>query len=220
VNPVGKVEKLSIAVIIDNVTKTTTGDDGQPKTTVEPRTPEEMKKYRDLVAAAIGLNAERGDLLTLENISFEGETELIEQPTFLEKQAPLIMTGLRYLIIPVAFILIYLLFLRPVQKTVFANWAPAGPAPVRASLPSRAGMDNVQTPMTVKQLEAQLRNNSVPPIGGPRDEYANTPERELLPLPSATKMDLIRQRVSEHAQQDPETVARLVRIWLNDERNR
>jgi flagellar biosynthesis/type III secretory pathway M-ring protein FliF/YscJ len=181
-----------------------------------------MSKYRDLVAAAIGLNAERGDQLTHENISFSGEPELVEQPTFLEIQAPLIMQGLRYLIIPIAFFLFYLFFLRPVQKTVFAGWAPAG-APVRA-LPGRSG-DGIQTPMTVRQLEAQLRS-AVPPIAGAKggapqkDDYANTPERELLPLPSPSKMDVIRERVIEHAQQDPETVARLVRVWLNDEKNK
>ncbi|MBI4473841.1 MAG: hypothetical protein HY646_14330, partial [Acidobacteria bacterium] len=139
-------------------------------------------------------------------------------PTFLDKQGPLIVTALRYLIIPVVFVLVYLVFLRPVQKTFFANWAPAG-AGVRGALTAALGANGLQTPITVKQLEAQLRA-SVPPISGQKDEYANTPEREFLPLPSPTKIDLIRKRVVEHAQQDPETVARLVRIWLNDEKNK
>jgi hypothetical protein len=76
--------------------------------------------------------------------------------------------------------------------------------------------------MTVKQLEAQL-NGGAPlgdPLSGLRDDYAHTPERELLPLPSPSKMDLIRKRVVEHASEDPETVARLVRIWLSDEKNK
>jgi flagellar M-ring protein FliF len=213
VNPTGKVEKLSIAVIIDNHTKTTTDADGKPQTTSEPRTTDEMKKYKDLVTAAIGLNSERGDLLTLENISFEGDmAEFVEQPGFIEKQGPMIMTGLRYTIIPIVFILLYLFFLRPVQKTVFANWAAlsAGSARTLPRFPA-----DVQTPVTVRQLEAQLRGG-VPA----KDDYANTPEREFLPLPSPTKMDMIRKRVVEHASQDPETVARLVRIWLNDERNK
>jgi flagellar biosynthesis/type III secretory pathway M-ring protein FliF/YscJ len=210
VNPTGKVEKLSIAVILDNRTKVTTDKDGKQQTSTEPRTPEEMKKYRDLVTAAIGLNAERGDLLTVENISFEGDlAEFVEQPTFMEKQGPMIMTALRYTIVPVVFILLYLFFLRPVQKTVFSNWAA-----VSAGSPRRLPAD-VQTPMTVKQLEAHLRGDS-----SAKDDYAGTPEREFLPLPSPSKMDMIRKRVVEHAGQDPETVARLVRIWLNDERNK
>jgi flagellar M-ring protein FliF len=214
VNPVGKVEKLSVAVIIDNHTKLITDKDGKQQTSSEPRSAEEMKKYRDLVVAAIGVNPERGDLLTVENISFEGETELIEPPTFMEKQGPMIMTALRYAIIPVVFVLLYLFFLRPVRKTVFANWAPATAGVPSRSIPRLPG--DVQTPMTVRQLEAQLRGGS-----GPTADAFGLAERELLPMPpSPTKIDLIRKRVVEQAQNDPETVARLVRVWINDEKNK
>jgi flagellar biosynthesis/type III secretory pathway M-ring protein FliF/YscJ len=65
--------------------------------------------------------------------------------------------------------------------------------------------------MTVKQLEAQLRGG-----GSPQDAYiGNSLERELLPIQSPAKIDVIRKKVVEHAQQDPETVARLVRAWIN-----
>jgi flagellar M-ring protein FliF len=212
VTPVGKVERLSVAVVIDHQTKITTDADGKSQSASEPRNADEMRKYRELVSAAIGFNPDRGDQLTLENISFEGEIEFIENPTLFEKQAPIIMTGLRYLIIPVVFILLYLLFLRPVQKTVFASWAPAGPRAV----PRLPG--NVQTPMTVRQLEAQLNGGA--PVAGSLNNFGETAERELIPMAPPSKMDLIRKRVVEHAQEDPETVARLVRIWLNDERNK
>jgi flagellar M-ring protein FliF len=217
-NPVGKLEKMSVAVLIDNHTKITTGADGKEQTTQEPRNPEEMKKYHDLVAAAIGFNPDRGDQLTLENISFQGENELVEKPNFLEKQGPMIMTVLRYLIIPVVFIILYLLFLRPVQKTVFTSWASAGSLPAGRNVPRLTAGNipagGIQTPMTVKQLEAQLNGTPI------RDDYAGTPEREFLPLPTPSKMDLIRKRVVEQAQHDPETVARLVRVWLADEKNK
>src|SRR6266852_5956093 len=146
VNPVGKVERVSVAVIIDNHTKVTTGSDGKEQTAQEPRNPEEMKKYHDLVVAAIGFNPDRGDQLTVENISFQGETELIEKPSFLDKQGPMIMTGLRYLMIPVVFIILYVLFLRPVQKTVFTNWAPAGSLTPGRNVP-RLTAGNIQTPL-------------------------------------------------------------------------
>ena len=96
----GKVDHISVAVLIDNHTKLTTGSDGKPQPTQEPRNADDMKKYKDLISAAIGFNPDRGDQLTVENISFEGDSEFIEKPTFLEKQAPVIMIGLRYLIIP------------------------------------------------------------------------------------------------------------------------
>jgi flagellar biosynthesis/type III secretory pathway M-ring protein FliF/YscJ len=173
-----------------------------------------MKKYRDLVSAAIGFNPSRGDQLTVENISFEGVTEFIEQPTFFEKQAPVIMMSLRYLIVPVAFILLYLLFLRPVQKSVLANWSPAGaqlPGNTRA-LPRLPAP--IQTPMTVKQLEAQLS-------GAPAQDSAGVGlASDYGPVAGPSRMEMMRKRVVEHAQADPETVARMVRVWLSDEKNK
>jgi flagellar M-ring protein FliF len=214
VNPVGKVERVSVAVILDNQVTTSTTPEGKTETKTTPRTPEEMKKYKDLVSAAIAFNAERGDQLIVENVSFENEVENIAEQTFLEKQGPTILTGLRYLLIPFVFILVYFLFIRPVQKTVFsAAWATAD-GPSGRALPRAGG---AQTPMTVRQLEARLQNGGA---ASDHDDYANTAERELLPLPQASRMDLIRKRVVEHAQQDPETVARLVRVWLNDEKNK
>jgi hypothetical protein len=70
----------------------------------------------------------------------------------------------------------------------------------------------IQTPVTVKQLEAQLNGAGVPE-GALPDDYA--------PVGAApSKIDMIRKRVVEHAQADPETVARLVRVWLSDERKK
>src|SRR5262249_43830958 len=74
VNPVGKIDRLSVAVLIDNHTKVTTGADGKQQTAQEPRNADDMKKYKDLITAAIGFNPNRGDQLTVENVSFEGET--------------------------------------------------------------------------------------------------------------------------------------------------
>lgn len=210
VNPVGKVDRLSVAVVIDNHTKVTTGQDGKPQTSQEQRNADEMKKYKDLVSAAIGFNPTRGDQLTVENVSFEGETELVEKPTFLEKQGPVIVTGLRYLIIPVVFIILYLLFLRPVQKSVLTNWSAGAVGPSRAIARLPGG---IQTPLTVKQLEAQLH-------GTPAQQAAEAVLNEYAPVASPSKIEMIRKRVVEHAQSDPETVARLVRLWLSDERTK
>lgn len=213
-NPVGKVERVSVAVILDNQTTTTTTPEGKTEIKSTPRKKEEMDQYKSLVSAAIAFNAERGDQLIVENLSFDSEVETIAEQTFLEKQGPNILTALRYLLIPFVFILIYFLFIRPVQKNVFSTaWATADGLSGR-SLPRAGG---VQTPMTVRQLEARLQNGGSLPES---DAYANSPERELLPLPQESRMDLIRKRVVEHAQQDPETVARLVRVWLNDEKNK
>src|SRR5262245_24240670 len=59
VEPAGKVESVSVAVIVDNRSRTLTAGDGKPQVISNARTPEEMQKYREIVAAAIGFNADR-----------------------------------------------------------------------------------------------------------------------------------------------------------------
>ena len=225
VDPVGEIERMSVAVVIDNSISVTVDEDGVASTVSVPRTPGEMTQYRDLVSATVGLDPARGDTLTVENVSFGIDEVLpVEPPTMLELQAPLILTALRYLIVPVVFLFVYLLFLRPLQKTLFANWSPSGrPQLAEAGFSPGGGL---QAPMSIQQLESQLGNSAqLPDLPGQSAAAApagasGTPEREFLPLPSSNKVDLIRQRVVEHAKREPETVARLIRVWLNDEQNR
>ncbi len=193
-----------------------------------------MTKYRDLVAATVGFDAGRGDSLIVENVSFSVDTLPIEPPTLLEQQAPNILTALRYLIIPIVFLLVYMLFLRPLQKTIFASWEPQVRPQIGAG---ELAMDAIQTPVSVGQLEQQMNagpqvnSTPLPALAAQQNAAALpsiasisaesmeavTPEREFLPLPSQNKVDLIRERIIEHAQREPETVARLVRVWLNED---
>jgi flagellar M-ring protein FliF len=195
VEPVATIDHISVAVLIDNKAKPAA--EGSPASASEPHSTEDMTKYRELIAAAVGFNPERGDRLTVENITFEETMETPAQPTFIEKQAPLIVTSLRYLVVPVIVLLVYLLFLRPVQKTILAQLsaAPLAAQPAR-SLP--------QAPMTVRQLEAQLGPS------GSGNVMGAEPRR----------IDIIRNSVVEQAQRNPENIARLVRTWINEESNR
>jgi hypothetical protein len=49
---------------------------------------------------------------------------------------------------------------------------------------------------------------------------SNAGDFDLAAPQGPSKIDMIRKRVIDQAKQDPETVARLVRVWLNDEKNR
>jgi flagellar biosynthesis/type III secretory pathway M-ring protein FliF/YscJ len=149
---------------------------------------------------------ERGDTLIVENLSFENEVETVLEPSTLEVQMPNILIGVRYLIVPLVFLLIYFLIVRPIQKTAFAPAESFGGKGF--ALPRGGG--GAQTPMTVRQLESRLDGGAA----------AAAFSEESLPLPTASKMEVIRKRVVEQARQDPENVARLVRVWLNEERNK
>jgi flagellar M-ring protein FliF len=63
----GAIRKLSVAVLVDDVT--VTAADGT--VSVQPRTPEELAILRELVASAVGLDETRGDVLTLKSLTFQ-----------------------------------------------------------------------------------------------------------------------------------------------------
>lgn len=219
VDPVGEIERMSVAVIIDDRTEISVDEEGVAALVSEPWSSEEMERYRNLVAATVGVDPVRGDTLIVENVSFGNDALPIEPPTMIERQAPLILNALRYLMVPVIFVLVYLLFLRPVQKTIFAKWEPS----VRSQLAAASfGAGGMQTPMSVSQLESALQTAQLPALPGqgtpPQSEQQHKAEREFLPLPDSSKVDLIRNRIIEHAKREPETVARLVRVWLNEDK--
>jgi flagellar biosynthesis/type III secretory pathway M-ring protein FliF/YscJ len=73
--------------------------------------------------------------------------------------------------------------------------------------------------MSISQLEEVLNTASLPalPDQAESSRERNPDEKDMLPLPQSNKADLVRSRIVEHARRDPETVARLVRTWLNDD---
>ena len=234
VNPTGEIERMSVAVIIDDRVETTVDEEGVATSVLVSWTPQDMTTYRDLVAATVGFTPERGDTLIVENVSFGKELlPLLEPPTLLERGAPAILMGLRYLIISIVFLFAYLLFLRPLQKTIFAKWQPqfrpqltagefAAPGQIGAS---PVTMDGIQAPVSVGQLEQQLTAQPLPALPGQQSgtvsaakpvEAEEADDPQLLPLQSSKKVDMIRSRIIEHAKREPETIARLVRMWLNE----
>lgn len=75
--PQGPIRKLSVSVLLDHeVHREGTGAEG--KRVLAPPSPQRMKVIHDLAAAAIGLNAERGDQLIVESLAFE--TSLNTEP--------------------------------------------------------------------------------------------------------------------------------------------
>jgi len=66
----GAIKRLTVAVLVNDVT--TTAADGT--LTTSPRTQEELSALEELVASAVGLNTERGDILTLRSMAFQPVT--------------------------------------------------------------------------------------------------------------------------------------------------
>jgi flagellar M-ring protein FliF len=193
VSPAGQLDRLSVAVLIDDVRKVERAPDGKESTVVTARSPEELQRLHTLVASAVGLVPDRGDQLTVDNIAFdvpEGEfvtAPVAPRPT-LQVMADEIRQNWKVAVpaIVVALLLfvgaVYLLFgrRRPAQagSMVSQRLASASGAPV-------AAMPNASTPA---------------------HEAADTP---LAPSPA--------RQLARLAQAEPEQLARIVRGWLAEE---
>jgi flagellar M-ring protein FliF len=67
IEPVGKIQKLSVAVLVDGTYKV--AEDGTK--TYQPRAAEEIAKLEDLVKKAVGFSKDRGDEVRVENMQFQ-----------------------------------------------------------------------------------------------------------------------------------------------------
>jgi flagellar M-ring protein FliF len=72
--PAGRVTRLSVAVLVDNLR--TTGADG--KVTETPLPPEQIERLTALVRDAVGFDAARGDTVNIVNSSFAGVAAIPE----------------------------------------------------------------------------------------------------------------------------------------------
>lgn len=100
----GQIKKISVAVLVDGIYKEEKG-----RKIYLPRSEEEIKKYQELVQAAIGYNKERGDRIIVESMPFETIPE--EKPV--TDYISILLKILKYLIPVIITILIILFVIKP-----------------------------------------------------------------------------------------------------------
>jgi flagellar M-ring protein FliF len=69
--PVGGVERISVAVMVDGTYQSTVTEEGETKTSYVPRSAEELTQIENLVKRAVNFDAQRGDQVEVVNIPFE-----------------------------------------------------------------------------------------------------------------------------------------------------
>jgi flagellar M-ring protein FliF len=194
--PRGDIKRLSVAVLLDDVRQPSAVQNGEPASaTVKPRTPEDLQKIQGLVSAAVGFDSERGDQITVENIAFE-ETPVQEVgpgPGVWQQYGPQAFEALRIVGVVVLGTLAIFMVIRPmVRSTLTATPVAKGAlAPAHVAGAVGAGM-----PRTVQDLEAEM------------DAQMSS---------DTLKMPMMTRRMAALTQKEPESAARLLRTWLNQE---
>lgn len=227
ITPSGAIERLSVAVLVDDDRTTEPGKDGAPGKP-EARKAEQLEKLQKLVSAAVGFDADRGDQLTVENISFDDNTPTAPEPpkTMLQKvttvvQSDTAIEATKTLGILVLAVLAFFLFLKPVLNKALgpANTitlpqvAVAGAGGVTMPLP--AGDADPKAAAVAEATAAIAAAGGVPgsqPTVGELEEELD----DLYRSKEQRRLPALTRHVSKLAEEQPESVARLVRSWMAD----
>ena len=85
IQPAGRIKRIAAALLVDDAVQVEQQNNKRVATR-RKRTAEEMKQIEELAAAALGIDAKRGDLLAVENLSFQNlQQDAPLPPTMLEK---------------------------------------------------------------------------------------------------------------------------------------
>lgn len=207
IDPAGRIDTVAAAVLVDDVIEEHKDAKGNVQETRRPRSAQEMKQIEDLSRAAMGFDASRGDVLSVENVPFvapQGESPaplpITERVRIMTEQWIWLV---RYLVLLGLFGLVYLLVLRPITNQLLEALRQGARAPV----PALAGAGGGELPGGEFGQAAAL---------GPGDL-----EREL--SQSNSEVDRVvkmKRHLADRVKQEPAAASQLVRTWINQRSDR
>ncbi|OYY52398.1 MAG: hypothetical protein B7Y53_08140 [Halothiobacillus sp. 28-55-5] len=201
----GAVDKLNVAVLLDE--KTITDKDG--KVTPEPMTEAETARIKELVAQAVGLNEQRGDKLTLASIPFvEQKIEKVSTPLWAQAW---FMPLLKNLGLGVAMLLIFLMVVRPLLKMLTEK---VQPAPAALTHDPALALPNGETLTDEEGVQVSLSRQ--PGALGHGDEDMDNLDGVPQLIGTASYADKLRQ-LKQSINHDPKAVASVIKQWTHSE---
>jgi len=192
VEPAGRVRRIAAAVLVDDAVDVTE-QAGKRTSMRRKRTADEMKQIEQLARAAIGVDTQRGDVLAVENLSFqELPLEVPAPPTKSEHWRKLLepwLWILRYAGVAALFVVVYFLILRPVKKQAVAAFRelPGKVAQQKSSLPL-----NTSGGVSALEPEGQAQG--------------------------AGRANQLKKMLTEKVKAEPAAASRLVESWVREDK--
>jgi flagellar M-ring protein FliF len=193
VEPAGRVRRIAAAVLVDDAVEWTEVA-GKRTRTRRKRTADEMKEIEQLARAAIGVNTERGDVLAVENLSFQEEPlETPAAPTKTEHWRRLLepwLWTLRYAGLAALFAVVYFLILRPVKKQAMTAFRE-----LPQKISARGSSQTLAGSATLDGLEQP----GAPPLSG------------------GQRTSELKKLLTDKVKAEPAAASRLVESWVREE---
>jgi flagellar M-ring protein FliF len=203
----GRLKKLSVAVVLNNAKAT------MPKT---GWTPAEIANIDKILRGGLGIDATRGDVLTVSSLSFPAPAPV--EPWYQERDNIVDMAG--YAMYAIGALLGWLLILRPLMRMLNQRVAPqpaaAAAAPNLATVQAGAsnalpGAHNAGA-LPAPGANAAAAEQAATPTGGTLPVQALLEEYDLPPAGSA--VDVMVDHLKVLAGKEPERVAEVVKQWV------
>lgn len=193
-NP-GAIRRLTVAVLVDGVTVA----DASGAESWQARPDDELTALRDLVAAAVGFDEARGDVITLRSLAFEPVPEQgTEAGGSLLSDLPLdVMTLLQLAVLAIISLILGLFVVRPILTS---RTAPALPAPLPVASPALSGV--------IEEGDFVPRNMALVGGGPLAAQTGGSPGPEEVADPVARLRRLISERQEETVE--------ILKSWMDD----
>lgn len=213
----GRLKRLSLSVLVDHTLRY---EQGQP--VVEPPAPEKLQVIRELVAAAVGLDASRGDQLVVEAFPFEAT--LAAKPLALEAPPAGAAPPAGFAVPEWA-----RRWFEGVRPAVLAA-AGAGAALMACAggwwwwrRRRRAGAHvqmGQQLPSPAEAAEREIQARLAEQAAEQQRQEAEAMLALKLPAVTTKKTDVLTKHIAAEVKKDPAAMAQVVRSWLHGEYQR
>jgi flagellar M-ring protein FliF len=168
VQPAGRIRRLTAAVVVDDVMERRQ-EKGKWIEAHRKRSPEELQRISELAQAAIGFDSTRGDVVSVQNMSFDHsnteELPVTGLPERMSKAVTQYASVLRYAALLALFSLVYFFVLKPIQTKALAEGNTRPAALTRGDDEDLLGLSQPPESLTErvqvlrKQLAESVRSN-------------------------------------------------------------
>ena len=200
----GRLKKLSVAVVLNNASAA----NGQAWT------PAELANIRTILAGGLGIDAARGDVLAVSNLTFPAAP--VAQEWWQERDNVVDMTS--YGLWALGATLAYFLLARPLLRAVTTRLAPQQP-PLVPAAPALPG--------SPAAAAGEALPAGVAALGAPDGAAVAARPGAVVPLlenydlpPSGSAVDVMVDHLKVLAGKEPERVAEVVKQWVQKKHGR
>ncbi len=193
-NPTGRVSKISAAVMLDGK-RIPTVVDGKTVMKYEPWADADIASFKAVVASALGITDNRGDMITIKNMEFHQEDLSSVEALMREKEnRELIKNFIKYTVVGLAISLFFFIVVRPFIQWVTDNTVET----VEDFLPK-----------TLEELEKVQANQKLP---GLEDAL---PQIEEKLNPEKIEGNMLREKIVSLVEGNPSKAAQILHEMIH-----